>query len=105
MSLTRTVCSVLILIVPMLRARFVYVINAIGGTVTTFAVDESTGALTRRSTVPAGTIPISLTLDPSGRFAFVVNQGSDNVTSFTVDSTTGALTPTGPPVSAGTGPT
>jgi 6-phosphogluconolactonase (cycloisomerase 2 family) len=86
------------------QGRLAYVTNAIAGTVSVFAIDVATGALTPRSTVSAGTNPVALTLDASGRFAYVVNLGSDNVTQFTVDSTSGALTPAGPPVSAGTGP-
>jgi 6-phosphogluconolactonase (cycloisomerase 2 family) len=86
------------------QGRFVYVTNAIEGTVTTFAVDVATGALTSRSTVSAGSIPVALTLDPSGRFAYVPNLVSNNITLFAIDSTTGALTPMGPPIDAGTGP-
>jgi 6-phosphogluconolactonase len=86
------------------RGRFVYVTNALDGSVITFAVDVTTGALTRRSTVSAGTFPVELTLDASGRFAYVANFGSENVTLFAIDSATGALTAAGPPASAGTGP-
>jgi 6-phosphogluconolactonase (cycloisomerase 2 family) len=80
------------------------VTNAIAGSVSAFAIDVASGALTPRSTVSAGTNPVALTLDVSGRFAYVTNLGSDDVTLFAVDSNTGALTPVGLPVNAGTGP-
>ena len=78
--------------------------NAITGSVSVFAIDAATGALTPASTVSAGTNPVALTLDASGRFAYVANLGSNNITIFIVDSTTGALTLAGPPVDAEMGP-
>jgi 6-phosphogluconolactonase len=82
------------------QGRFAYVTNAIAGSVSVFAIDVATGALTPRSTVSAGTNPVALTLDPSGRFAYVANLGSDNVTPFAIDSATGVLTPAGSPANA-----
>ena len=79
--------------------------NAIESTVTTYAVDGVTGALTPRFRVPVGTIPVAMSLDPSGRFAYVTNEGSGDVATLSVDSATGALTHAGPPINAGTGPT
>jgi len=86
------------------QGRFAYVTNAIASSISVFAIDASTGALTLSSTVSAGTIPVFLTLDASGHFAYVANEGSDDVTLFAVDSNTGELTPVGPPVKAGSGP-
>ncbi len=48
------------------QGRFAYVTNAIAGSVSVFAIDVATGALTPRSTVSAGTNPVSLTLDAFG---------------------------------------
>jgi 6-phosphogluconolactonase (cycloisomerase 2 family) len=86
------------------QGRFAYVTNAIAGSVSVFAIDVASGALTPRSTVSAGTNPVALTLDASGRFAYVANLGSNDVTLFAVDSNTGALTPVGLPINAETGP-
>src|SRR5262249_43459664 len=86
------------------QGQFVHVANAIEGTITTYAVDGTTGALTPRFRVLAGTIPVAMSLDPAGRFAYVANQGSGDVTTFSIDSTTGALTRAGTPADAGTGP-
>jgi 6-phosphogluconolactonase len=69
------------------------VTNTTAGSVSVFAIDAATGALTPCSTASAGTNPLALALDSSDRFAYVANFGSNNVTQFTVDSTTGALTP------------
>jgi 6-phosphogluconolactonase len=86
------------------QVRFAYVCNSIAGSISVFAIDAATGALTPSSSVTAATIPVGLTLDAAGRFAYVANFGSDNVTTFAVNSTTGALTPVSSPVNAGMGP-
>jgi 6-phosphogluconolactonase (cycloisomerase 2 family) len=85
--------------------RFAYVANFNSNNVTTFSINQTTGALTEVGTeVAAGTAPSSVTVDPSGRFAYVANQDSDNVTTFSIDATTGALTEVGTEVAAGDGP-
>ena len=57
--------------------------------------------------VRAGTLPISVTVDPSGKFAYVENSfngtGGNSVSAYTIDATTGALTSVGA-VAAGTNP-
>jgi 6-phosphogluconolactonase len=64
------------------------------GTVSAYAIDSSTGALTLVPGSPfaAGSNPYSLTVDPSSRFVYVANRDSNNVSAYTVDATTGALT-------------
>lgn len=58
--------------------RFAYMSAAInssgnvngGGTIATYSVDSSTGKITLVKTTPAGTLPNSLTVDPSGQFLY-----------------------------------
>ena len=88
-------------------AEFAYVANANSNTVSGYTINAASGALTAiaGSPFPAGTIPISVTVDPTGKFAYVANEGSDNVSGYTVDPATGALTPiAGSPFPAGTFP-
>jgi 6-phosphogluconolactonase (cycloisomerase 2 family) len=83
--------------------RFAYVANFGFGsnTVSAYTINATTGALTPVDAnpgtpgidnFPAGTQPISVTVDPSGRFAYVTNQISNNVSAYTISATTGALT-------------
>ena len=56
------------------------------------------------ATVPAGTFPYSVSVDPSGRYAYAANWSSNNVSQYTIGSN-GALTPMSTAtVAAGTGP-
>ena len=54
--------------------------------------DNTDGALTPMTTakVPAGTYPISITVDPTGRFAYVANNQSANISQYTI-GTDGSL--------------
>src|SRR5260370_8787132 len=96
-------------------AGFAYVANcgssncaSIGsGNVSAYTIDGTTGALTpvAGSPFPAGSIPTSLRVDPTGQFAYVSNAGSNNVSSYTINGSTGPLTPlSGPPFPAGSFP-
>ena len=88
--------------------RFAYVVN--GGTggygsVSTYAIHGSTGALTSVGTaVAVGLSPRFLCVDPLGRFAYVANTNSHNVSAFTINPSTGALTGAGTPVGTGGSP-
>jgi DNA-binding beta-propeller fold protein YncE len=83
--------------------RFAYVANSFvfvgGNSVSGYTIDSTSGALTpiSGSPFPAGLVPKSVAVDPSGRFAYVANGGRfprpGNVSAFTIDSTTGSLTP------------
>jgi YVTN family beta-propeller protein len=64
-------------------------------TVSTYIIDPSTGALTFKGTIAAGTLPSSVAVDPAGKFAYVANGDSDNVSMYTIDTTTGLLTSLG----------
>jgi YVTN family beta-propeller protein len=80
--------------------NFVYVANVIDpggvpGNVAGFSINTTTGALTSIGTIPAGTDPTSVTVDPTGKFVYVTNSGSNNVSIYTINTTTGALTSVG----------
>ena len=80
--------------------RFVYVLNyacasgcAASGTISAFAIDNTTGALTPvpGSPFPTGDGPYSLAIAPSGRFAYVANYWSQDVWAYVINPATGAL--------------
>ena len=86
--------------------RFVYVANAGSGSVSGYAVNSSTGALTKiANATVTGSAPESIAMDPSGRFLYVVNAGSasNNVTVWAIDAQSGALS-SRQTIAAGTGP-
>jgi len=72
--------------------KFVYVANANSNNVSMYTIDATTGALTSTGTIPAGTLPKSVTVDPSGKFAYVANNFSNSISMYTINATTGALT-------------
>ncbi len=88
-------------------AEFAYVANDLSNNVSGYTINAATGALTpiAGSPFPAGTNPVSVTVDPTGKFAYVANSSSDNVSGYTINAATGALTPiAGSPFPAGTTP-
>lgn len=86
--------------------RFAYVTfsGTNGNSVSSFAVDATTGTLTFVGTATTGSTPSSITVDPSGKFAYVTNSLSNNVSVYSVDQTSGLLTGVGAPVAAGSHP-
>lgn len=76
--------------------RYVYSSNRVPGgpdTIAVFAVDASSGRLTRVEVVETGGAGHrELNIDPSGRFLFSCNTGSNDVTALAIDSATGKLT-------------
>ncbi len=74
--------------------QFLYVSDAGNGSISTFAIDPSTGALT--PTNPAGVIagpyPWKVVFDPAGKFAYVPDEDLGKIWMYTVDATTGTLT-------------
>ena len=83
--------------------RFAYVANTLSNDVSAFSIDSSTGALTPlvdvnagswgiQQSIPAGTNPYSVIVDPSGKFVYVANSGSHNISAYSIDSATGGLT-------------
>src|SRR5271170_1137896 len=56
--------------------RFAYVVNRGSNDVSAYTVDAMTGALTALAGSPfaVGTLPVGITVDPTGNYAYVVNQ-------------------------------
>jgi len=80
-------------------ARWAYVINEMGNTVTVFNYDAARGALDPIQTIP--TLPAGfegnnttaeVLVHPSGRFVYGSNRGQDSIAAFAVDPQTGKLT-------------
>ena len=85
--------------------RFVYAANNGNGsqasfTVSAYTLDPNSGSLNEisGSPFPAGALPRSVTVDPSGNFVYVTNSGDNDVSAYTIDQASGALTanPAGP---------
>lgn len=73
--------------------KFAYVANYTGNDVSSYTINQTSGALTPVGTpVAAGTGPSSIAIDPTGKCALVANNTSDDVKSYTINQTTGALT-------------
>jgi 6-phosphogluconolactonase len=81
------------------NGRFVFVINEIASTVTSFAWNGERGSLTALqtiSTLPLGWVGQTSTADihvhPSGKFVYGSNRGHDSLAIYSVDESTGRLT-------------
>src|SRR5207248_10945993 len=62
------------------------------GSIFTFAINPSTGELTMKSSIQAGS-PVSFAaFHPSNKYLYVNHRMADQVDAFAVDPTTGALT-------------
>jgi 6-phosphogluconolactonase len=84
------------------NGRFAYVTNEMGGTVTAFALDPHSGALTELqtiSTLPADWHGASWTAEivvsPDGRFVYDSNRGHNSIAIFSVDASSGKLSSVG----------
>ena len=86
--------------------HFAYAANAGDNTLSEYAIDSFTGALTAVGTpVATGTSPYAITGSPDRQHVYVVNQVSNNISAYAVNATSGALTPiAGSPFAAGTDP-
>jgi len=71
--------------------------------VSMYAINATTGALTSIGTIAAGSNPISVAVDPADKFAYATNSGSNDVSMYTINATTGVLTSAGT-IAAGTYP-
>ena len=70
-------------------------------------INAETGALTPIAGSPfaTGTVPMAITVDPTGRYVYVANRDSDNVSAYSIDAASGALAPVGgSPFAAGDAP-
>lgn len=81
--------------------KFVYVINEMKLTITVFAYDAATSAMTEQQTI--STLPVGdvysdknscaeIAVHPSGKFVYGSNRGHDSIVVFSVDVKTGKLT-------------
>jgi 6-phosphogluconolactonase len=92
--------------------RFVYVINEIALTITTFAYDPERGALkplATVSTLPKGVVAgdgstAEITVRPDGRFLYGTNRGHDSLVIFAIDPQSGQLNYVGHQPSGGKTP-
>jgi 6-phosphogluconolactonase len=84
------------------NGRFVYVINELQGTASTFEYDANRGELRLKDTVSTVSEDYKFTHDdstaeirvhPSGKFVYGSNRGPDSIAVFAVDSLKGTLTP------------
>jgi 6-phosphogluconolactonase (cycloisomerase 2 family) len=87
---------------------FAYVMSAAGNSISAFAVDANTGALTSLGApVLAGHGPSSIanTIYTGTRYLYVVNNASNDVSAFAADASSGVLLPVpGSPFTAGSNP-
>ena len=86
--------------------HFAYAANAGDNTLSEYAIDSFTGALTAVGTpVATGASPYAITGSPDRQHVYVVNQVSNDISAYAVNATSGALTPiAGSPFAAGTDP-
>ena len=88
-----------------LVSRFAYVANLDSGTVSIYTVNLKTGQLRSNGYVLAGSIPVAVTVEPSGKFAYVANIGSNSISAYAINASTGDLTPiAGSPYATGGNP-
>jgi 6-phosphogluconolactonase len=83
-------------------------VHGSGCTISVFAIEPDTGALTQISGSPfdsGGINPISAAMDPAGKYLFVGNISSNNVSVFQINHESGIIRPVpGSPFQAGNGP-
>ena len=73
--------------------RFLYVANALDNTISLFAINSSSGALTEvLPRTSSGLTPSLMAIDSGGTFLFVADQGGNDVESFQIGAA-GGLTP------------
>ncbi len=88
---------------------YIYVAGAGNGTLTAYAYDTVTGALTPLTTpyqVGSGSnsAPTAVAIDPTARFLYVTALNDNTISEFTIAPLTGLLTAVGTPLATGNGP-
>lgn len=86
---------------------FVYVSNNGSNTVSAYAINPTTGALTPVTGSPfaTGSGPGTVAINAAGSLAYVTNGGSNDISAFKINASSGALTPVaGSPFAAGSAP-
>jgi 6-phosphogluconolactonase (cycloisomerase 2 family) len=78
--------------------KFLFVSDATANTLTAFALDEPTGALSLSGYPPVSTglLPGKIAIPASGNEIYVANSGSDSISLFSVDAEHRALAPASP---------
>lgn len=81
--------------------NFIYLLNEITLSVTTFEYESATGATTRLNTTPALSEEVKakeksnsaaeILVHPNGQFIYTSNRGHDSITSYQIDPKTGSL--------------
>jgi 6-phosphogluconolactonase len=86
------------------NGHYLYVANLGNSTVSSYAIDQQTGALT--PILPAVSVdsPSAMAQDVTGHYLYVTSQNMNIVTTFSIDQATGALSAVGSPVPTGTQP-
>jgi 6-phosphogluconolactonase len=80
------------------NAKFVFVLNELSSTVTTFMFDPDTGAMKALGTVSTlpdrfeGNSTAEIFVHPNGRFVYASNRGHDSIAVFGIEETSGKLT-------------
>lgn len=85
---------------------FVYAANMNSNSISAYSINAGTGELAVISGSPFDigpdcSIPVSVTVEPSGKFVYVVNNYTDNVQAYSINKKNGALTRIGSPVATG----
>jgi 6-phosphogluconolactonase len=75
--------------------RFLFASERRSSTLSSYAVDASTGALTSLARIATETEPRGFALSPDGRFLVAVGQASHRLTRYGIDAASGALTKLG----------
>ncbi len=91
--------------------RYAYVANSTGNSISAYAINATTGALSPLAGSPfasIGTAPVAVTVDPNGEFLYVADNGSNDVAVYAItpdtDANAGGLTSAGVAIPAGSGP-
>lgn len=107
-SLSISVDPTAITVEPSGRYLYAAGSTATGWQVVVLAIDQTSGALTQvtgtGSALDTGTLPVSITSDPTGRFLYVVNSTANTVSMFTIAPATGLLTSVGTALSVDADP-
>ncbi len=73
-------------------ARFAYIVNNSGGTISAYAANAAGGALTFLAKYPVAAVPQQTLVHPSGQFLYVID-GSSAVRVYDINPVTGTLIP------------
>jgi 6-phosphogluconolactonase len=87
------------------HARYALVTDRLASTLSSFAVDSSSGRLSLRDYATTELGAMGVTVDTAGARVYVANQNADEITAYTLDQQTGALEQVlGSPFTAGDAP-